>query len=75
MAVKPQLKAVPEHGHESDPAAVGNRVRALREAMSLSLRDLADRTGVSAPDALAGRTRRDQPDAQRRRPYRVAAST
>ena len=29
-------------------AAVGPRVRALREAMSLSLRDLADRSGVSA---------------------------
>jgi transcriptional regulator with XRE-family HTH domain len=28
---------------------VGPRVRALREAMGLSLRDLADRTGVSAP--------------------------
>ena len=30
-------------------AAVGPRVRALREAMDLSLRDLADRSGVSAP--------------------------
>src|SRR4051794_41758861 len=29
--------------------AIGTRVRALREAMSLSLRDLADRCGVSAP--------------------------
>src|SRR3954465_15634386 len=28
---------------------VGPRVRALREAMDLSLRDLAERTGVSAP--------------------------
>src|SRR5512145_674517 len=28
---------------------VGPRVRALREAMDLSLRDLADRCGVSAP--------------------------
>ena len=28
---------------------VGARVRALREAMDLSLRDLADRSGVSAP--------------------------
>ncbi|HKZ13309.1 MAG TPA: XRE family transcriptional regulator [Solirubrobacterales bacterium] len=34
---------------QSDPiAAVGPRIRALREAMSLSLRDLADRSGVSA---------------------------
>jgi transcriptional regulator with XRE-family HTH domain len=29
--------------------AIGHRVRALREAMDLSLRDLADRSGVSAP--------------------------
>src|ERR687885_1703706 len=28
---------------------IGPRVRALREAMSLSLRDLGERTGVSAP--------------------------
>jgi transcriptional regulator with XRE-family HTH domain len=33
---------------ESDTSALGLRVRALREAMDLSLRDLADRTGVSA---------------------------
>ena len=33
----------------ADPIAVGPRVRALREAMGLSLRDLAHRTGVSAP--------------------------
>jgi transcriptional regulator with XRE-family HTH domain len=33
----------------TDPiAAVGPRIRALRDAMSLSLRDLADRSGVSA---------------------------
>jgi transcriptional regulator with XRE-family HTH domain len=31
------------------PRAVGPRVRALREAMDLSLRDLAERSGVSAP--------------------------
>jgi transcriptional regulator with XRE-family HTH domain len=29
--------------------ALGPRIRALREAMSLSLRDLAERSGVSAP--------------------------
>ena len=29
--------------------AIGTRVRALRDAMSLSLRDLAERSGVSAP--------------------------
>src|ERR1044072_7549092 len=33
----------------ADPGAVGERIRTLREAMSLSLRDLALRPGVSAP--------------------------
>ena len=33
----------------ADHAPVGPRVKALREAMGLSLRDLAERTGVSAP--------------------------
>ena len=32
-----------------DTPAVGIRIRALREAMGLSLRDLAERSGVSAP--------------------------
>src|SRR5215470_15210010 len=32
-----------------EASAAGLRVRALREAMGLSLRDLADRCGVSAP--------------------------
>jgi len=32
-----------------DPRAIGARVRALRESSSLSLRDLALRSGVSAP--------------------------
>src|SRR5271168_2074134 len=32
-----------------DPAVIGARVRALREAFGLSLRDLALRSGVSAP--------------------------
>jgi transcriptional regulator with XRE-family HTH domain len=31
------------------PMVVGLRIKALREAMDLSLRDLADRSGVSAP--------------------------
>jgi transcriptional regulator with XRE-family HTH domain len=31
------------------PAPIGPRVRALRDAMQLSLRDLAERCGVSAP--------------------------
>jgi XRE family transcriptional regulator, regulator of sulfur utilization len=33
----------------ADHTAVGPRVKALREAMGLSLRDLAERSGVSAP--------------------------
>src|SRR5215218_2354112 len=33
----------------AQPLDVGPRVRALREAMGLSLRDLAERCGVSAP--------------------------
>src|SRR2546430_2224261 len=36
-------------GGPLDPAVVGARVKALREASSLSLRDLARRRGVSAP--------------------------
>ena len=31
-----------------DPVAIGGRVKALREAMGLSLRDLAERSGVGA---------------------------
>ena len=33
----------------ASPEVLGARVRALREAMDLSLRDLAERSGVSAP--------------------------
>jgi transcriptional regulator with XRE-family HTH domain len=36
-------------GAEVGTEALGPRVRALREAMDLSLRDLAERSGVSAP--------------------------
>src|SRR5207244_10636212 len=32
-----------------DPAVLGARVKALRESSSLSLRELAERSGVSAP--------------------------
>ena len=39
---------MPTTTHEM-PSALGTRVRALREAMDLSLRDLAERSGVSAP--------------------------
>lgn len=43
-------KPVPDTASKADqPATVGPRIRALREAMSLSLRDLAERSGVSAP--------------------------
>jgi XRE family transcriptional regulator, regulator of sulfur utilization len=41
--------APPRTTSDFDPASVGPRVRALRDAMSLSLRDLAERCGVSAP--------------------------
>jgi transcriptional regulator with XRE-family HTH domain len=36
-------------GSTSPSVEVGPRIRALREALGLSLRDLAERTGVSAP--------------------------
>src|SRR5579862_6542905 len=38
--------SAPPHANEN---GLGPRVRALREAMDLSLRDLAERSGVSAP--------------------------
>ncbi len=37
------------NGDSSAAQAIGGRVHALREAMNLSLRDLATRSGVSAP--------------------------
>jgi transcriptional regulator with XRE-family HTH domain len=43
---RPSTSAPPD---AIDPAVIGARVRALREASSLSLRDLALRSGVSAP--------------------------
>jgi transcriptional regulator with XRE-family HTH domain len=43
MATANRLKTPPADG------LVGERVRTLREAMELSLRELADRSGVSAP--------------------------
>src|ERR1700704_4157846 len=39
----------PQAADPLDPAVIGSRVKALREASGLSLRDLAARTGVSAP--------------------------
>src|ERR671917_895157 len=37
------------HPSSAEPLEVGSRIRALREHMGLSLRGLAERTGVSAP--------------------------
>src|SRR5213592_1633130 len=51
-AAKPHLKAVSGEDSrvtEVDPVVVGQRVKALRESLQLSLRDLAERSGVSAP--------------------------
>ena len=48
----------PSSGTEAiEPSAVGGRVRALREGIDLSLRDLAERSGVSAADPVTGRAR------------------
>jgi len=48
MPPAPTTTAPPAPPLESAPA-LGPRVRALREGMGLSLRDLAERSGVSAP--------------------------
>jgi transcriptional regulator with XRE-family HTH domain len=51
MTPQANSTTLPHHSGESDavePVAVGARVRALREGMGLSLRDLAERSGVSA---------------------------
>jgi transcriptional regulator with XRE-family HTH domain len=45
----PSVAAVPEPVAAEDIIVVGSRIRALREAMGLSLRDLGLRSGVSAP--------------------------
>lgn len=41
-------ETLPAPSEAVDPAAIGARVRALREAMGLSLRDLAERSSVGA---------------------------
>lgn len=46
MATATQTPSLPA---AVDPARIGTRVRGLREAMGLSLRDLGERAGVSAP--------------------------
>src|SRR4051812_10215447 len=48
MTSATQEKTSGSHTASAD-GAVGARVKALREAMDLSLRDLAERSGVSAP--------------------------
>jgi transcriptional regulator with XRE-family HTH domain len=51
-AAKTHLKAISGDDTrvtEVDPVVVGQRVKALRESLQLSLRDLAERSGVSAP--------------------------
>ena len=50
MAILEQTpRELSEWGEELSPAVIGARVKALREAADLSLRDLAARSGVSAP--------------------------
>ncbi len=49
MAVKTASTPSKDAPDAAEAQAVGVRVRALREAMDLSLRDLAERSGVSAP--------------------------
>ena len=46
---KPVREGVNGSTDELAPAVIGARVKALREASGLSLRDLAERSGVSAP--------------------------
>jgi transcriptional regulator with XRE-family HTH domain len=48
MATATETPAAPAPSEAVDPAAVGARVRALREGMGLSLRDLAERSSVGA---------------------------
>ncbi len=43
------LAAPTDHASALSPATIGARVKALREAAGLSLRDLTERSGVSAP--------------------------
>ncbi|HEV3035562.1 MAG TPA: XRE family transcriptional regulator [Solirubrobacteraceae bacterium] len=43
------LDASIDHASALSPAVIGARVKALRESEGLSLRDLAERSGVSAP--------------------------
>ena len=49
QAIQPYVIAYRAMAIADSPPALGARVRSLREAMDLSLRDLAERSGVSAP--------------------------
>ena len=49
MATATAKRSFGSASHPDRSVGVGPRVKALREAMDLSLRDLAERTGVSAP--------------------------
>src|SRR5271157_4683435 len=49
MAVAAATASATTAADPLDPAVIGARVKALREASGLSLRDLAARSGVSAP--------------------------
>lgn len=48
-AVAAGTASVPSPLEQLDPAVIGARVKALRESFGLSLRDLTERSGVSAP--------------------------
>ena len=49
MAAVPSNQQLATSNQPSQPLPIGPRIRALREGMDLSLRDLGERTGVSAP--------------------------
>ncbi len=49
VRARPAVQALDARWEAFDSPVIGARVKALREASSLSLRDLAERSGVSAP--------------------------
>ncbi len=48
-SARPRTRTPPGPQDALDPAVIGARVKALREASGLSLRELSERSGVSAP--------------------------
>ncbi|MGO9761189.1 MAG: helix-turn-helix domain-containing protein [Solirubrobacteraceae bacterium] len=48
-AETPPDQTQPDHAASLSPPVIGARVKALRESAGLSLRDLSERSGVSAP--------------------------